>query len=1130
MKRLFLTLLCVATALAMSATEGALSGTFSVSAERKVVFSQGNLQYQPSTNTWRLAEHQYDLVGDVLVGNVYTERGNCSNTMIDAKYAGWIDLFGWGTGNKPLSVSENLKEYTAFHDWGEVVISNGGGKNAGWRTLDWEEWLYLFLNRPNAAQLRGQATVNYMHGYIFLPDDWVKPTRVQFTPEANDWTTNTYVGVLWDQMQKACAVFLPASGYRSGKEVTLANRFGFYWSSSLFNDLQSGDARDFYFTENKVGPRDHEKRYLAMSVRLVMDVQKPQAQPQAQAQAQSQSQPKIQPISQPVPPAQTPTCDVPAATVTVAGVLPGLFSVNAGKKVQFAQGNVQYQPSTKIWRFADNQYDIVGDEETGNVYTGSTKSNNNLIKSKVYPGWLDLFGWGTGNNPTEYKDNPNLYLPFVDWGKNAFVTGGNKADLWRTLSAEEWTYLFDKRQNATQLRGQAVVNGVRGYVLLPDAWAAPAGLTFKPNPNNFTANTYTVQQWAKMEQAGVVFLPAASYRTIVNMLPPEEEGCYWTSSWYNKEEDEAAYMWFYSKGAGPSTPRMVHNGQSVRLVLNMNQVAKPAPKVISQQPSTLPAPTPKQEEQPVTNSGKTNPVPAGGLPGIFSVSQSKKVYFSKGNAQYNEDGYMGFAKFADHQWEVVGDATQGDVYYKGTKSDNNQAKRGYAGWIDLHEWGGSMGQNSAKYVYSEFFGYKEWGSWRYENGGDDEDIWRTLTGDEWIYLFDQRKNAAKLRGQATVNKHHGYVLLPDNWQLPQGLTFKPQPNNWTANTYSADQWALMEKNGAVFLPAAGIRAGKEIQGIGETGAYWSSTMYQQTGKGDVDARGISFNANSAKSSVYDTWHHGYCVRLVQDIDFVKPKKKSVWDNVTPEQLAMLPELEPEQEWKLYKDIHTIGDINPLEGYRRVKVDPNSFGAYLRKFPLKDDWTLYYYNGNKVKNQFGGYAVLDIDIGSKDLLQCADAVMYLRASYLYAQKRYQEIHFNALSGKRMNYTDYAQGDYSPAKFRKYMEYVFGYANTVSLEKELPQRKIEDVQIGDVFVVGGNPGHAMIVVDMAVNANGERALLFAQGMMPAQSVHVVTNIEHGEDSPWYMIDKYLDYGTLFIFPNYVFSAQSDLKYFP
>lgn len=812
------------------------------------------------------------------------------------------------------------------------------------------------------------------------------------------------------------------------------------------------------------------------------------------------------------------------------GALPGVFSVSANRQVVFSRGNLQYQGNGSFWRFAEHQYDYVGNAVTGNVVYAFDRCSNTQI-DQYNDCWIDLFGWGTGQTPWLATENPVDYGEYSEWAANTILNGGILNDGWRTLTWEEWVYLLIERPNAENLRGQATVNKVHGYILLPDNWQLPKKIEFTPNANSWTTNDYNVKQWTQMEKNGAVFLPAGGFRSGTEVSVVGVMGFYWSSSLYNDwSSGDGRNIFFGEKRFGPRDHEKRFYGLSVRPVLNMNQVAKPAPKVITQQLSTPPAPTPKQEEQPVTHSGKTNPVPAGGLPGIYSVSPSKKVYFSKGNAQYNEDGYMGFAKFADHQWEVVGDATQGDVYYKGTKSDNNQAKRGYAGWIDLHEWGGSMGQNSAKYLYSEFFGYKEWGSWRYENGGDDEDIWRTLTGDEWIYLFDQRKNAAKLRGQATVNNHHGYVLLPDNWQLPQGLTFKPQPNNWTANTYSADQWTQMEKNGAVFLPAAGIRAGKEIQGIGETGAYWSSTMYQQTGKGDVDARGISFNANSAKSNVYDTWHHGFSVRLVQDIDFVKPKKKSVWDDVTPEQLALLPELEPEQEWKLYKDINTIGDINPLEGYRRVKIDPNSFGAYLRKFPLKDDWTLYYYNGDKVKNQFGGFAVLDIDIGSRDLLQCADAVMYLRASYLYAQKRYQEIHFNALSGKRMNYTDYVQGDYSPAKFRKYMDYVFSYANTVSLEKELPQRKIDDVQIGDIFVVSGNPGHAMIVVDMAVNAKGERALLFAQGMMPAQSVHVVTNIEHGEDSPWYMIDKYLDWGTLFVFPNYAFSALTDLKYFP
>lgn len=882
MKKSLLTLLCLASVLvANAATEGALNGVFSVSASKQVVFSRGNLQYQADGSFWRFAEHQYDYVGNSLSGNVSFALDKSNNARIDRSYDGWIDLFGWGTGEEPWLSTENLVDYGVYTEWGANTIINGGILNDGWRTLDWEEWLYLFTQRPNAEQLRGQATVDKVHGYVLLPDNWELPKKLAFVPEPNSWTTNVYSSKQWSQMEKAGAVFLPAGGFRSGQEVSVVGVMGFYWSSSLFNDLASGDGRDIFFSEKRIGPRDHEKRFYGLSVRLVLDLGQPAA--------------------------------------------------------QYATQQITYQ------------------------------------------------------------------------------------------QVQEVVYQQPQSQPAAQ----------------PVAQPAPQ--------------------------------PAPQPQPVAQPAPQSK----------------------------PQT--------------------KSEPK-----PQTKPEPKP---EPVATGSGRINPVPEGGLPGIFSVSPSKKVYFSKGNVQYNEDGYAGSQKFADHQWDFVGDATQGTVYYEGVKSDNNKANRGYGGWIDLHEWGGNWGQNSAKYVYSTFFGYREWGESSYENGGYPEhELWRTLTTEEWYYLFEQRKNSGKLRGQATVNNMHGYILLPDAWQLPHGLAFKPQPNNWTTNTYSAEQWAQMEAAGAVFLPAAGIRNYKEIQGIGEMGAYWSSSMYQQTGEGDVDAKGIYFTADKANANMYDTWHHGFAVRLVQDIDFVKPKKKSVWDDVTPEQLAKLPPLEPEQEWKLYADIKTIGDINPREGFRRVKVDPNSFGAYLRSFPLKDDWNIYYYNGNPVKNQFGAYATLDIDIGDKDLLQCADAVMFLRASYLYAQKRYDEIHFNSLAGKRMNYTDYVKGDYSPAKFRKYMDYVFAYANTASLEKELPQRKIEDVQIGDIFVVSGNPGHAMMVVDMAMDKDGNRSLLFAQGMMPAQTVHVVTNLEHGEDTPWYMIDEYLRWSTLFIFPNYVFSAQSDLKYFP
>ena len=859
-KHLFLALalLCCA---AIYATQGALPGRFTINAQGdQVVFSQGNLQYQASLDAWRFAEHQYDYVGNATEGNVRFGFDKSNNAFIHDYYDGWIDLFGWGTGETPTLATDEAVDYGVFSEWGNNTIMNGGLLREGWRTLDWEEWFFLMTERPNAALLRGQATVNKVHGYILLPDNWVLPKKLIFTPDANNWNTNTYSSSQWSQMEKAGAVFLPAAGFRSGKEMNVVGLFGFYWSSSLFNDLSSGDARDIFISEKRFGPRDHEKRFYGLSVRLVLD------------------------------------CGVPPTT-----------------------------PSTQV-------------------------------------------------APTP---------------------------------------------QATQT-------------------------TYTPQPTQVT------------------------------------------------------------------------------------QFSQPSAQPASQ-PQPAPQPEPKQEPM-VAGSGRINPVPEGALTGIYSVSPSKKVYFSKGNMLYNEDGYAGSAKFADHQWDFVGDATQGTVYYNGVKSNNLKADRGYGGWIDLHEWGGDMGQNSARYVYSTFFGYKEWGSWSFENGGyPQQELWRTLTTEEWNYLFDQRKDAARLRGQATVNGMHGYILLPDAWQLPQGLTFRPQPNNWTTNTYTAGQWALMEASGAVFLPAAGVRNYKEIQGIGEMGAYWSSSMYQQKGEGDVDAKGIFFTADKANANMYDTWHHGFAVRVVQDVDFVKPEKKSVWEGVTPEQLAKLPPLEPEQEWKLYADINKVGDINPREGFRRVKLAKGSFGEYLRNLPLADDWTGYYYNGQKVEDQFGIYAVIDRNIGNRDLIQCADAVMLLRAEYLYYQKRYSEIHFNSVSGKQMNYTDYVKGDYSYDKFRKYIDYVAAYASTLSLEKELKPRKIEDIQVGDVLIVGGAPGHAMIVVDMAMDQEGNRSLLFAQGMMPAQSIHVAANTEHKEDTPWYMIDKYLEWGTVFVFPNYAFNVLTELKCF-
>ena len=178
------------------------------------------------------------------------------------------------------------------------------------------------------------------------------------------------------------------------------------------------------------------------------------------------------------------------------GELPGLFSINAnGDQVRFSQGNLQYNTSTQMWRFTERQYSILEDYER---FTST---------------WIDLFGWGTGNNPTLTSTNPADYSTFVDWGVNAISNGGGVPNFWRTLSNTEWEYIVNTRTDASAKCGLATVNGVPGMVLLPDNWAMPTGLpAFNTAQNDYSDNVYTVSLWTGMEAASAVFLPFSFYR------------------------------------------------------------------------------------------------------------------------------------------------------------------------------------------------------------------------------------------------------------------------------------------------------------------------------------------------------------------------------------------------------------------------------------------------------------------------------------------------------------------------------------------------------------------------------------------------------------------------------------------
>ena len=237
----------------------------------------------------------------------------------------------------------------------------------------------------------------------------------------------------------------------------------------------------------------------------------------------------------------------------------GLFSINEdGDQIWFSQGNLQYRASDGTWRFAEHQYDIVGD------------GNNNI--SATYDGWIDVFGWGTGNNPTNTSINDADYSVFVDWGTNSISNGGNEPGQWRTLSSAEWIFIINGRPNASSKRGACSINGVNGLVLLPDNWVLPTGCSFNPGyGHGWTYNTYTIAQWELMEAAGAFFFPAAGQFTYSSFGNIGTHVRYWTSTmtstnnadrvWSNNAQD-------LQVGAGSSW--FNHSRFSVRLVRDNN--------------------------------------------------------------------------------------------------------------------------------------------------------------------------------------------------------------------------------------------------------------------------------------------------------------------------------------------------------------------------------------------------------------------------------------------------------------------------------------------------------------------------------------------------------------------------------
>ena len=197
-----------------------------------------------------------------------------------------------------------------------------------------------------------------------------------------------------------------------------------------------------------------------------------------------------------------------------------------------------------------------------------------------------------------------------------------------------------------------------------------------------------------------------------------------------------------------------------------------------------------------------------------------------------------------------------------------------------------------------------------------------------------------------------------------------------------------------------------------------------------------------------------------------------------------------------------------KGFKRDNYNQKEFGYFLQNLQLKEFGTLVKYYNRKEKPINNVYnTVIDLPIGNKDLHQCADATMRLRADYLYQQKRYDEISFNFLSdGKPRYFSDFAKNDFSKENYWKYLEYVFSYANTASLKEQLNSVNYKNIKIGDILIQKGNPfGHAVIVVDLAKNKNGDKIVLLAQSYMPAQELQILNNPLTDKNNPWYKVQE-------------------------
>lgn len=810
--------------------EGELKGLFSINENGdKVQFSQGNLQatYDGSDWSWAFAKNQWDYIGNAAANTSINGNGTVSTN-------GTVDLFSVSTS----ATTYGIHNSTSYETYSGDFVDWGNNMGDGWRTLASNEWNYIFMKRNSGSQVSGASNARYTHatintdgtpinGIILFPDG-VTITYSEVTSWGtingeSEWGTKC-TSAQWTALEFKGCVFLPAAGWRYGAEVSYAGDEGFYLSS---NTWEVSGEWPVCFRSNYLSSSGSTSRHLGCSVRLVKDRQ----------------------------------LNKDADGYYLLGTVDDWRFFAAHVAAGYSGANARMTADIDL-----------GDDQT-TIGSGNTNAANANV---MFRGVFD----GNGHTLTvNYNTSEGFYAPIRHISgatiKNLHVTGSIISSGGRVGGIVCGVFGGSSTQSKIEKCRSSVVITSNCQVAVSDAESVggivgQVGFSSRLSIEDCIFDGEITGHVSNVIWSGLVgvldgtvnttrCLQAGSFNDLDNGTTSNSATivCRWQNAATSiVTMDETYYIHPFKTVQGTQATTAQLADGTITTALNAGRTGNDAVWVQQDDQPMLKIFT--QESDPVEPTVWENGV----LPGEFTINANgDQIVFSQGNLQYQAT--TDTWRFAINQYDFVG-------------AGNANISDTYDGWIDLIQWGaGNNPTTTALYKYQTFV---EFGTHPISNGGNVADAWRTLTKDEWVYIFRDRTNAERLFAFGSVNGVNGLIILPDNWTTPDGLTFSPSTEHgltwltsdgyyksdtadgFSHNVYTLEQWTTMENQGAVFLPAAGIRyiGTKNLQKLGTEGYYWSS---DKTSSDHAYVAG--FGANILNPQHNGMQDYGQSIRLVQ---------------------------------------------------------------------------------------------------------------------------------------------------------------------------------------------------------------------------------------------------------------------------